>query len=123
MSLCERCQAEIAKVELPAADWIDPEGHRIGGKYLSGSQWKVFCILWRRFGMIVSVESFMTLLYGHRADPPADKIIDVLICKLRKSIEATPCEIVTCWGQGYSLRRCRPEGRAQGRERYFRGAN
>lgn len=50
-------------------------------------------------------ESLMLALYSERAgDPPEIKIIDVLVCKIRKKVSRFGVCIETVWGQGYSLR-------------------
>jgi DNA-binding response OmpR family regulator len=38
---------------------------------------------------------------GHEAEP---KIVDVLVCKIRKKLRGSPWVIETVWGQGYRAR-------------------
>jgi two-component system cell cycle response regulator CtrA len=70
---------------------------------------KEYCILEflsLRKGTILTKEVFLDHLYGGR-DEPDSKIIDVLICKLRKKLaQATGGNhyIETVWGHGYVLR-------------------
>lgn len=53
---------------------------------------------------VVRLERFMLALYSDRIDDPPDaKIIDVLICKLRKKLERWGGTIETAWGEGYRL--------------------
>jgi DNA-binding response OmpR family regulator len=47
--------------------------------------------------------TFMVALYGDRLDPPHDKIIDVMIARIRRRLSPLGIEIVTRWGQGYSM--------------------
>lgn len=53
---------------------------------------------------VLSKESAMSRMYQLRPnDEPEIKIIDVLICKIRKKIEPLGLRIDTAWGKGYSL--------------------
>jgi len=46
----------------------------------------------------------MTALYSDRPDEePEIKIVDVLVCKIRKKLRPFGVEIKTIWGQGYML--------------------
>ena len=59
-----------------------------------------------RKGTTLSKEMFLEHLYGG-TDEPKMKIIDVLVCKLRKKLaRATGGKhcIETVWGRGYALR-------------------
>jgi two-component system, cell cycle response regulator CtrA len=44
-------------------------------------------------------------LYSHRIDDniPAEKIVDVFVCKMRKKLKRHGIEIATAWGAGYYL--------------------
>ena len=56
-------------------------------------------------GRVVSKETFLDHLYGE-IDEPEMKIIDVLICKLRKKIgrEIQDAALIeTVWGRGYRV--------------------
>lgn len=60
-----------------------------------------------RAGQVVSRDSIMTRLYQER-DEAHIKIIDVLVCKLRKKLaeaDAPPDVIRTAWGNGFSIAR------------------
>lgn len=51
-----------------------------------------------------SKRSIMQALYSDRAgDEPAEKIIDVFVCKMRRKLKPFGVEIRTVWGQGYAL--------------------
>lgn len=71
---------------------------------ISPDQAKVLGLLMKRT-VTVTRASISTVLYGARpdCDIPADKIIDVLVCKLRKAIAASGASIRTDWGNGYSM--------------------
>ncbi|WP_299751804.1 response regulator transcription factor CtrA [uncultured Tateyamaria sp.] len=69
-------------------------------------EYQVFELLSLRKGATITKDMFLNHLYGGM-DEPEPKIIDVLICKLRKKLSfATNGEqlIDTVWGQGYVLR-------------------
>lgn len=56
---------------------------------------------------IVSKEHLLNALYFDRpGDEPDAKIIDVLVCKIRKKLEeaGSPYSIKTIWGRGFVLR-------------------
>jgi len=68
--------------------------------HLTGKEYEMLELLALRQGQVVTKEAFMSHLYQER-DEPEIKIIDVLICKLRKKV---PGYIETVWGRGYVLR-------------------
>jgi two-component system cell cycle response regulator CtrA len=47
--------------------------------------------------------AFMAAIYGNRLDPPCDKVIDVVISKMRKTLAPHGITINTDWGSGYSM--------------------
>src|ERR1700691_5180813 len=58
--------------------------------------------------------TFMTVLYSDEADdPPDEKIIDVMICNIRKKLEPYDITINTNWGEGFSMP---DESKARARE-------
>lgn len=62
-------------------------------------------------GMLLSREcvnraAAFIVLYGARPDsqqPEDDKIIDILICRLRKVLEPYDVKVQTLWGRGYFI--------------------
>lgn len=59
-----------------------------------------------RFGKLVTKGALHAALYADDADGGADeKIVDVMICKIRDLIKDWPIVIHTHWGKGYELRR------------------
>jgi two-component system cell cycle response regulator CtrA len=74
--------------------------------HLSPKQYGILELLSLRKGTVVREEVFLNHLYGGM-DEPESKIVDVLICQLRKKLaQATGGShyIETQWGQGYVLR-------------------
>jgi two-component system cell cycle response regulator CtrA len=53
-----------------------------------------------------SKDSLMAALYGLKPDDdePEVKIVDVFVCKMRRKLKPFGVEIITIWGQGYSLK-------------------
>jgi len=51
---------------------------------------------------IATTDCIMANLYSG-SDRPEPKIIDVMICRIRKNFKKYGIEIETVWGQGYSL--------------------
>ena len=74
--------------------------------HLTGKEYDILELLSLRKGTILTKEMFFKHLYGGRYEPEL-KIIDVLVCKLRKRLaQATGGNhyIETIWGRGYVLR-------------------
>ena len=72
---------------------------------ISGKEYAILSLLVLRKGSLITKERLMQHLYGGR-DQPADKILDVFICKLRKKLAAAgaPSVIGTIWGGGFVAR-------------------
>ena len=82
---------------------------------LSGKEYQMLDLLSLRKGTTLTKEMFLNHLYGGM-DEPELKIIDVIICKLRKKLgEATEGEnyIETVWGRGYVLHDPEPNMNAE----------
>lgn len=64
---------------------------------------RIFAFLTTR--EVASKQSIMLAMYSDRVDlEPEIKIVDVVICKIRKKLQRFGVEIVTHWGHGYGLR-------------------
>ena len=73
---------------------------------LTLKEYQMLELLSLRKGMTMSKEMFLNHLYGG-IDEPAQKIIDVFMCKLRKKLATASGGkdyIETVWGRGYVLR-------------------
>jgi DNA-binding response OmpR family regulator len=75
---------------------------------LSPTEAQYLKVLSDRPRTVVSKESMYILLYAHLpdCDQPAEKIMDVYMCKLRKRLKqaGVPIVIETYWGRGWLLR-------------------
>lgn len=75
--------------------------------HLTRMQFSVLEALILNAGTTVSKNKFMQILYAHLPLPPEIKVIDVLICHVRKRL-ANASEgrnyIDTIWGRGYTMR-------------------
>ncbi len=74
--------------------------------HLTLKEYQMLELLSLRKGMTMSKEMFLNHLYGGM-DEPAQKIIDVFMCKLRKKLanaSGGKDYIETAWGRGYVLR-------------------
>lgn len=70
-----------------------------------------------RWPGIATKEQMHSDMYAHDPDGGAEiKIIDVLVCKVRRKVKGMGIDITTHWGSGYALscnlRRVSPKGRA-----------
>jgi two-component system cell cycle response regulator CtrA len=74
--------------------------------HLTGKEYQILEVLSLRKGTTLTKDSLLNHIYGGM-DVPAEKIIDVFICKLRKKLNVL-CGganyIETVWGQGFVLR-------------------
>lgn len=52
-------------------------------------------------GKLITRERLLANLYLVEADEPQIKIIDVIVCKLRKKLSPLDVDIQTVWGRGY----------------------
>jgi two-component system cell cycle response regulator CtrA len=73
--------------------------------HLTVKEYSILELMFLRKGIVLRKEVFLNHLYGGM-DEPEIKIIDVLICKLRKKLAKVDADnlIRTVWGQGYMLR-------------------
>lgn len=70
---------------------------------LTASEARVFSHLTTRD--VATKSSIMAALYSDRPDEGdvEPKIVDVFVCKMRRKIAKFGVEILTVWGQGYTL--------------------
>ena len=77
---------------------------------LTKTETDLFLALDRNRSRTLSRERIMTLLYGGQIDEEPDmKIIDVLVCKIRRKLKGFPVLIENSWGRGYRLTHMRKE--------------
>ena len=82
---------------------VEVDGTRV---YLTTTEYRILEHLSLRKGTPLTKEMILHKLYGG-IDEPANKIIDVFICKLRKKLANASSGknyIETVWGRGYALR-------------------
>lgn len=71
---------------------------------LTGSETTILRELIARFPAVASKERLYNALYALDIDGGAqEKIVDVMICKIRKKLAPLGIEITTSWGQGFAL--------------------
>lgn len=95
----EDLEARLDQIESALRDdsWV-PRGWR-----LTATETAYLNVLAGRPG-VTSKEAIHTLIYGTARDGgPEVKIVDVIICKLRKKVRPWGVAIETRWGQGYEL--------------------
>ena len=86
---------------------LDTKTSEVNGArvHLIGKEYAMLELLSLRKGMTLTKEMFLNHLYGG-IDEPEVKIIDVLMCKLRKKLASASGGknyIETVWGRGYAL--------------------
>ncbi len=52
---------------------------------------------------VLTKERVLTAIWGMSEDPPNPKIVDVLICKIRKKLKPFGVEIDTYWARGWHM--------------------
>lgn len=94
-----------ATVEYITGDSLVDQGEVMQRFGATQKEAKLFLILERAKGSVVSKDQIMSRLYDARQidEVPDLKIVDVFICKLRAKIENRGYKIKTLWGAGYSL--------------------
>lgn len=95
---------EVGPIQLD----LNSKSVTVAGKALelTTKEYNLLEMLALRKGSVLSKETFLNHLYGG-IDEPQAKIIDVMICNLRKKISKITGDdmcIETVWGRGYTLR-------------------
>lgn len=103
MTCCPTCGHEV-----DARVFTDPESCSVAHEgmmiRLTRTQFEVFDVLLKRFPATVNKDRIYDALYSMRSDGGADpKIIDVLVCHIRRKIAPIGLSIRTSWGVGYAL--------------------
>lgn len=109
----ERLRAEVAwlRDRLREANAEDSAAVLMGACGLTPEEASLLAILWRRSPAVVRKAALFDLLFGDRLDGgPEPKILDVVVCKVRRKVEILAGCIETVWGVGYRLT---PQGRAR----------
>ena len=84
---------------------LDARAVQLGGAplTLSASEWKVLATIAEASGEIVTSAMIMGALYGDAETSPGAKIVDVLICRLRRKLGPEAGRLAAVWGRGYFL--------------------
>jgi len=72
--------------------------------YFTATEEKYLGLLWSRKGVVVPKFAIFNLIYGGLPDgdqPEDPKIIDVVVCHIRKKLKPFGVEISTMWGRGF----------------------
>jgi DNA-binding response OmpR family regulator len=83
------------------------------GYGLTRLETRLMAALVEKLGQCVAKGPLMDALYFDRAhEEPDPKIVDILVCKIRKKIAGSGFVIETVWGQGYRARADGPPAKA-----------
>lgn len=88
---------------------VDSDGGFIVGNdmvvRLTDGEFKIFMAIWDSSPRMVTREKLMSDVYWRRndAEEPDIKIIDIMVCKIRKRLAPLGVVIDTVWGQGYRI--------------------
>jgi len=105
-ALCPCCRQPVPDDE---AVRIDMDGGFIvaggGVTRLTEGEFNLFLMLWQKKPRLVTREQLMAEAYWLRSDmdEPEIKIIDVLVCKIRRKLAPLGLSIDTVWGRGYRI--------------------
>lgn len=104
--LCPCCRQALPATDDLLVDEIAGIVAR-GGRFatLTQREMSIFLMLRQRAGAVKSREDIFAGLYWLRAEgeEPTLKIIDVLICKMRKKLNPIGVQIDNIWGAGYRI--------------------
>lgn len=70
---------------------------------LSNSEWLVLATIVEAAGEIVTSAMIMGVLYGDETEAAGIKIVDVLVCRLRRKLGVAAGVLEVVWGRGYYL--------------------
>ncbi len=79
---------------------VEVEGDLVA---LSNSEWTVLSAIAEANGEIVTAPMIMGALYGGSAKAASIKIVDVLVCRLRRKLGVAADLLDVVWGRGYFL--------------------
>jgi Protein of unknown function (DUF1153)/Transcriptional regulatory protein, C terminal len=94
-----RVSAGSAEIDVPRR-MLRVNGVRVA---VTDSEWRVLAALAEAGGHVVTTAMLMAAVYPATTRPRAPKIIDVLICRLRKKLGAEADRVSAIWGRGYLL--------------------
>lgn len=97
---------EHLKWFLEEITWAPAHGRRpLPGIQLTPQEAKVLYCLDRANGKMVSIPALLAAATDNRddGDTPGEKLVSVLICKMRKKLKGTGVTIETFWSEGYGL--------------------
>ena len=92
------------KITIIANAYLEPSVKDDWLKYgLTPTECRFMNLLATKAGKIVKRSAIMDAMYFDTDDAAEPKVMDVLICKIRKKLakHQSPWEILTVWGQGY----------------------
>jgi DNA-binding winged helix-turn-helix (wHTH) protein len=87
------------EIDLDAKD-VHIEGEIVP---LSASEWTVLATIAEANGEIVTAAMIMGALYGEPSKAAGVKIVDVLVCRLRRKLGVAADLLEVVWGRGYFL--------------------
>lgn len=108
MNVDARIEAVMAENDR-LRDRIEQLESALGMDFLAPIEWRLTASENRVFGVLMAREiatknAVMAALYAdHGRDEAEIKIVDVLICKIRRKVKPFGIEIGTRWGEGYYL--------------------
>ena len=100
---CPTC-GQVLPSGLFAVDWesrIIIAGNSFAA--LTAQEMDIFSELYRRPGVLITKERLLSCIAPYVDDEPEIKIVDVVVCKLRKKLKPLALSIDTVWGSGYRM--------------------
>lgn len=81
-----------------------PQENPIPGLKVTKCEYRIIMRLIQAKGATVTRPQIMDAMYFDRAnEEPMEKIVDVLLVRIRKKLQPTRWRVVTIWGQGYQM--------------------
>lgn len=100
--------ARLLGAEVPSLERHEALEHALGLDVIPDAQYGLTRTESALYGLLTKVrvlskERAFVALYGHLDEPPQEKIIDVLICKVRAKLARHGIGVENVWGRGYRI--------------------
>lgn len=100
----ERVRQLTDHLTVLARDYLTPSiPDPMPNVHLSKTQARLIARMLEADGGIVTRDQLMDAVYFDKMEEPHDKILDVMICGLRKKLKSSGFQITNGWGNGYKL--------------------
>lgn len=105
VNVAQRFNELTHQIETLVRTYLEPAiADPVPGVHLTTSEGRILARLALQLGKTVHKNSLMDAVYFDKIEEAHEKIIDVMICKMRRKILGSRFEVETVWGKGYRLK-------------------